>query len=284
MFNIQIKGLDTLKADVDDIIKRSLPKTIEVSINRVGKSLKENTVKQLSVVFDRPVKWTLNSVYFKPATAGNLNAWVWFKDDSAMDSSKGTPASKYLYPEVHGGPRNLKRLEKALQRFGVLPSGYYTVPGEGAKIDSHGNMDHRQIIEMLTGVRALQGMADTNFYGVRGGYKLRSSRTANFFVVKQKHGGLVPGIWERLPATGAGIRGHKGPKAVQKGQRQGKLYSVIQGRRVRPVLIFVKSPRYNVRFPFYDWAQNYVDVEFPKIFHQEIEKDKAHYFRKTGGR
>lgn len=273
MFKIEVKGLSELQADVDDLIKSRIPKITAIALTATAKALKENTVKQLSIVFNQPTPWTLGGVYYMYASPDNLNAYVWFKDDAG----KGTPAVKYLWPEVHGGPRNLKRYELALQRFGVLPGGYYTVPGKGVKLDRFGNIPTGLITELLTGVGALVGMSDTTFYGKLGGYKKRKSTTANYFVVKVKHGGLVPGIWERLPETGTKIRGYKGATARQKGKTRGEHYyeglgrfghSVIQGRKVRPILIFVKSPQYGVRFPFYQWAQDYVDVEFPKTFNR----------------
>lgn len=270
MFSIKIKGLKELQSHVDDLVKDRIPKLTAIALTQTAKSLKAYTERKLSDVLDRPTRWTLNSVYLMSATPDNLSAYVWFKDASAMDSNKGTPASKYLWPEVHGGPRNMKRYEVALQRFGVLPHGYYTVPGEGVKLDSYGNISSGTITEILTGIGALVGMSDTAFYGQLGGYKRRKRSTANYFVIKdKKHGGLVPGIWERLPETGARIRKYKGAVARQKGERSGKFYSVILGRRARPVLIFVKrAPRYASRLPFYDWAQAHVDQEFPKIFNR----------------
>ena len=39
------------------------------------------------------------------------------------------------------------------------------------------------------------------------------------------------------------------------------------GSAVKPIAIFVKRPSYRPRrLPFHEWAQAYVDVEFPKVF------------------
>ena len=200
VFKIKVDGLKEILENVDDLIKHRIPKMTAMAVTATAKSLKEATEKQLAVVFDRPNRWTLGSVYYRPASISDMNAYVWFKDDSAV--GKGTPASKYLWAQIHGGPRRFKRYEVALQRFGVLPPGYYTVPGAGIKLDSHGNIPTGTITEILTGVGALTGMSDTEFYGKLGGYKKKKKTTANFFVVKKKHGGLVPGIWERSPETG----------------------------------------------------------------------------------
>ena len=196
-----------------------------------------------------------------------MNAYVWFKDPEPL-----TQKESYLMPQVHGGPREMKPYEHALRSFGVLPAGHYTVPGAGIKLDRFGNIPRGTLTQILTGVRALRGMSDTKFHGVVGGYKLQKKTTANFFVVKVKHGGLEPGIWQRVPK---GRAVYNGPIAMEKGKTKGEHYytgigrrtsSLILARGVRPILMFVKSPRYAVRMPFYDIVQRFVDIEFPKIF------------------
>src|SRR3546814_8034127 len=48
------------------------------------------------------------SLYVKPATKTRLYANVYFREFA----SKGTPAVKYLGPEVYGGKRRVKRSEE----------------------------------------------------------------------------------------------------------------------------------------------------------------------------
>lgn len=278
MLKIKFDGLKALQDATDDIIKHHIPKMTAKTLTATAKGFKAFIEGKLPSIFDRPTRWTLNSVYYLSASPKDLNAYVWFKDETAV--SKGTPASKYLWPEVHGGPRRLKRYEVALQRFGVLPSGYYTVPGKGVKLDGYGNIPSGTITEMLTGVGALVGMSDTVFYGVLGGYKKRKRTTANYFIVRKPTGGLVPGIWERYAEKGSGIRGMKAPVTRQKGERKGKFYSVIQARGVRPILIFVKAaPQYQVRLPFYIWAEEYVNRELPLNWDRIAAAETLAYWR-----
>ena len=292
MLKIKVEGLEGLLNDVDDLIKHRIPKMAAMAVTATAKSLKDATEKQLSVVFDRPNRWTLSSIYYRPASISDMNAYVWFKDDSAV--GKGTPASKYLWAQIHGGPRRFKRHEVALQRFGVLPPGYYTVPGAGIKLDSHGNIPTGTITEILTGVGALTGMSDTEFYGKLGGYKKKKKTTANFFVVKQKHGGLVPGIWERSPETGKEFKSvlarqtgaySSTPKAGSwYSDKEKKFLSVIQGRAVRPILIFVKAPQYTQRFPFYDWAESFVNTNYQQFFNRIMAETLAYHKGKASRR
>jgi hypothetical protein len=83
---------------------------------------------------DRPMPYTLNSLYLQRATPANQQARVWFKDFAP----KGTPAGKYLMPQVHGGERSDKRFERSLQRAGYLQRGKQLVPASGirSRLDS----------------------------------------------------------------------------------------------------------------------------------------------------
>lgn len=285
---LEMRGLKELQADVDDLIRSRVPKITAMTLTEVGKGFKAEVERRLPEVFDRPTPWTMRSLYLKPATPQELSARVWFKDEAGKG---GTPASKYLLSQVEGGERRHKAFEKALIRFGVMASNEYAVPGAGAQIDQHGNMSHAQITQILAGVGALQGMSDYNFRGKRGGYTRRAN-TINFFAVRQKkHGGLVPGIWERLPDGSAALSSRdarrlkkQGAGAKQYGAGAGKFYSVVQGRRVRPIVIFVKRPpQYKKRLPFYDWGQTYINDNLAPVF-RRIAAETLAYWQNKGGK
>lgn len=248
---VDIKGLKEFKGYMEALQKNQLPFAIAKAINDTANEVKTELTNEMKKVFDRPTSYTLNSLFIKPATKRDLTATIGLKEWGG----KGTPASKYLAPQIFGGNRGFKRSEKALQRSGLLPSGMYWVPGKGAKLDAYGNISGSQMTQILS---VLQASFDTA-QNMTARSRVKNRKPRDFFVVKQRHGGLVPGVWERLPETGSAIAGYKGPNALQKGLRKGKSYSVIQGRRVRPVLIFVKSPNYKPRFLFFETAQKTVD-------------------------
>ncbi|MBK8706683.1 MAG: hypothetical protein IPN33_25955 [Saprospiraceae bacterium] len=86
--------------------------------------------KDMKRVFDRPTPFTINnSLYIKPSTRDDLQAEVWLKGDGMYESSKATPAVKYLSPEIFGGPRQARSSELDLRRAGYLESDMFTVPG-----------------------------------------------------------------------------------------------------------------------------------------------------------
>lgn len=289
MFKIKVSGLKELQAELKDLGEHRIKKTTAIALTETAVSLKEYLRKEIVNRFHRPTRWTTNSLFTKTASASNLNAHVWFKDPERVSQKES-----YLMPQVQGGPRELKPYEHALRGFGVLPPGYYTVPGAGIKLDRYGNIPRGTLTQILTGVRALRGMSDTKFLNRKtgqmeeGAYTLRKKTTANFFVLKKKHGGLEPGIWERVPE---GRAVYNGPIAMEKGKTKGDHYyagvgrrtsSLILARGVRPILMFVKSPRYSVRLPFYDLAQRYVDAEFPKIWHRLANETLAYWKGRKG--
>ena len=100
--------------------------------------------------FDRPTRFTLNSTFVRPARRDTPVAEVAFRDFAG----KGTPAFRYLRPQIHGGQRSLKRFERALQAVGALPSGMMTAPGWGVRRNRAGNVSQGQIVQILSALRA----------------------------------------------------------------------------------------------------------------------------------
>ena len=53
---------------------------------------------------------------------------------------KGIEPEKILQAEIFGGSRRPKRSEVALRRVGILPDGYFLVPGQACPLDQYGNV------------------------------------------------------------------------------------------------------------------------------------------------
>ena len=60
-------------------------------------------------MFDRPTRYTQNSLFLQPATKQKREARVWVKDTERPDH--------YLLPQINGGNRPLKRHGKAEHRL-----------------------------------------------------------------------------------------------------------------------------------------------------------------------
>ncbi len=231
--------LDRMIDRLDAIQKRELPFATMVALNRTAQDVKAAEREQIARVFDRPTPWTLNSLFTKGATRSALSAFVWLKDEAA----KGTPADRFLAPEVYGGARVPKRFELALIYAGAMPKGMFAVPGAAARLDAYGNMSSGQIVQILSQLRVQRG----------GGYESRAGGATKdakklaravkrqgyrIFVITKAHGKLLPGVYAR--------------------------YEFARGSAVKPLLIFVnKAPQYRKRFPFFEVAERTAAEQFP---------------------
>lgn len=144
---------------------------------------------------------------------------MWLKDDqeAALSPRQFTGAglaAEYLYPDVVGGSRSLKRFEIRLKNAGLLPPGMFVVPAKGAVLDRYGNLDLGQLVAVLSKLGTIREA--TNY-----GRRRRNNRyaTAQYFVSRGER--LHRGVWQLLP-----------------------------GRRLMPVYLFVDSVSYRRIFEF----------------------------------
>jgi hypothetical protein len=175
----------------------------------------------------------MNSLYLRGATPFRLEAKVWFKDLRFRQH--------YLVPQIHGGDRPLKRFEQYLQKAGKLPVGMMAVPGAAARLDGFGNMSRGQIVQVLS---ALQALPEAGYLANKSRRKgARRNRVTDLIFVGRPHPGWPAGVW----------------------QRQGLA-------RLKPILIFVRAPRYTQRFDFYGLANKIADREFPAMLNRELQR------------
>lgn len=123
---------------------------VAVGITWTGQEVKGHLRQKMEQVFDKPTRWTLNSLFLKPAKRDDYNAKVFFKDFAP----KGTPAGVYLDAQISGGDRNVKRAEQHLRRRGFLKGDMYLVPGRDAKLNAYGNLRKGQVTKALSDVGA----------------------------------------------------------------------------------------------------------------------------------
>lgn len=143
-----------MNVDLREVIKaiKKVDKQINfataVALTKTANKVKKAEQAEMSKVFDKPKPFTINSVYIVPASYKQVEptAIVGIKDKVKT----GTPAAKYLQPQVSGGNRRLKKAEAKLKGAGILPSGYYIVPGQGIRLNKFGNMTKGQIGKALT--------------------------------------------------------------------------------------------------------------------------------------
>ena len=127
---------------------RQVPFVMSFALTNAMKDARTAEVETMGSVFDRPTRYTLNSLQVVPATKTNLRAELRPKEFG------GRPAWKYLGPEIEGGPRRHKGFERALIARGLLRSNEYVVPSENLKLDANGNVPGSVITQILSALGA----------------------------------------------------------------------------------------------------------------------------------
>jgi hypothetical protein len=215
-----------------------------VALTRSIRDTQEAIKAEMQRAFDRPTAYALNGTFIKPATKQNLEARIWVKDNPF---GKGTPADRFLLPQIYGGGRGLKGMERILQRNGLMRAGWFAVPAAGAQLDGNGNVKRSQITQILSQLRAQSGSG----YESRATGSARSNRTVarqgvTYIALPVKRRGLEPGIYLKR--------------------------KFAHGTAVRPVFIFVQSVQYRPRLRFYEVGQATVNARFPIHFDAEWAK------------
>ena len=104
----------------------------------------------------------------------------------AKDRSEGSAltAEDILLPHITGQDREFKRSEKSLYRAGILPKGWYAIPGEAIRRDKYGNISRGQMTQMLSYLQANPDAAQNTTKNSMAKKKQRYS----YFVSRDKNG------------------------------------------------------------------------------------------------
>ncbi len=232
--------------------EKQVPYATSVALNKTAQAVREALRKKMPEVFDRPTPYTQRSLWIRRATKQELSAEVALKDFAG----KGIAASRYLWPQVHGGQRSQKRFEKSLSQVG--PDGYY-IPAGGAEYDAYGNISRGQIVRMMSFVEA---------FGEQG-YRANATAVSRARRAKNRTGqdgykrinGVVYFV-SRGKGSMSGNREQHLPAGVW--QKSG-----THGVDVKPVLIATKkTPTYTPRLPFYETAEQVHGEVFANEYEQ----------------
>lgn len=243
--SVQISGIGAAKNLVSGFSARRVSAAVATALNRTAVKVRDAERQAMATRLDRPTRYTLNALWIETATANaadagvraipqagdpynskltrsrHLQATVGIKDESA---GNGTPATKYLMPQVAGGARHVKRFERALQAAGAMPTGWQAVPAAGARLDAYGNISRGQIGQILSqvGVKLTAGYERNMSADARKRINAQRRAGGRFFAVLPGQSRLTPGVYQRE----------------------------FVGRNITPVLIYVKASAYRVRLPF----------------------------------
>lgn len=179
-----------------DLAQKQVRYAAMVALTRTASKARQETQREMATAFDRPTRYTINSVRFKPATKESLSAWLYISGDT-FDKNPFSPAEQ-LGHQFAGGGRNVKRMEKRLQMAGFLSAGEFVVPGAGAKLDAYGNMSKGQIQQILSQIKAT---GDAATYASKS--KRSTAKRKNNRIFWSRGGNLARGAWiDQGPAAG----------------------------------------------------------------------------------
>ena len=208
------ESLAAVRALAGDLPGRALADALNHTLNQAGQAL---TV-EMANVFNRPTPFTLNAVRVLNAKPNSLEAAVWVKDEKD-NASKGQAPEDWVAPQVFGGSRSEKKSETLLRAKGILPAGQFIVPAAGARLDAYGNISRGQMVQILSGLSAIEGKAGYTANASDKWRSLRKGHAQAFFVLRR---GKTPiGIAER------------------------------RGKAMIMVLAFVSQPQYRRRLDFH---------------------------------
>lgn len=244
---IELNVRTDLKIAMDAISERQrqIIYAAAVALTETGQDVKEAEIHEMRDVFDRPTPYTLNSVFLRRATKNDLRAVVWLKDQGG----EGTPADRYLLPQIKGGVRLLKKFELALRQAGLLPDGMIAVPGSGAKLDQYGNMSRGQIVQILAYFRTFGEVGYRANIDDKGRKRLarggRKRQGFAYFVGRPGDGKLPLGVWQR--------------------------FHFAVGSAIKPVLLFVNDAHYEPIFDFDFTGRDVVAKRWPVRFRAALQ-------------
>lgn len=232
MFKITNKGLQLQAKRYERLHGKYIPEASIDAVNWTAYDLRPVLQDEIKTSFDRPTRYTIDSIEVIKATLNRASATVRLKDYS----SKGAPAAIWLAPQVFGGERRDKRSEKLLRDRGILPAGMYVAPGAGMKLDSMGNVGRGQMQKILSGLGA-----QFDVYQRSTNSKRSIGNRKRFFVMT------------------------KGKDRLGIAERFGK-----QREQVRMVLAFIRKPSYTQRFDFYGISEQYAAEHLPINFDRSL--------------
>ena len=205
---------------LDDVSKKHIPFATAKALTATAQEVKAEIAAEMEKVFENPTKWTLNSLYMKPATTKTLAARVWVKNNK---DGTGPSPENWLLPEVMGGPRKYKRFEKALKARGLMPGDKALMPTQFADIDSNGNVSIGQITSILSYLQAFEENGYRANMSKKGQKKFNNKRGFGYFAGAPM--GQPGGIWKRI--------------------------NFAKGTALRPIFLFVSLPQYKTRLDFF---------------------------------
>jgi len=249
-----------LTGPLNELVKVQIPETSRLALNEALFANRKRLQDEANRVFDNPVPFTLNSFLFDKAKIKDKQVVgrAFVRDDAP----KGNAPSRYLNPQIRGGPAYQTRFPRALLNTVVTQidgrqtqakqRGTQLLTTRSPKVsrNRYGNMSQGQYTRILSAIKGGKSSAD---FLDTGAVPFNSAN--NYFYIDREaldH----PFFRNRFtyPAK-PGIY-----KAEMNGKQQ-RFYRVMTEGRI---------PTYTNRFKFFDISEETVTKEFVQRFQRRI--------------
>ena len=284
--SIKVEGLEALNAQLKDFSDRRARAAVATALTRTAVQVREHLHSRMRSDLKSPKPYTLNQLKYVPASAQKLAAAIGFNIVGIQDiqgrvlqyrdlGPGQTPAGKYMAQLSTGGQRNRKRFESALEKVGVLPSGWYAVPAARAKMDAYGNQSVGELRQILSWFDAAEMVAGSRQnMGPKGRDRRRqgTKKTAGFEYFVVAAGGM-----RSFARSGGKTGSHK----MQPGIYRRTSYAL--GSRIEPVVIFVRKAVYRRMFDFNAIGEAEAMKVLPREMRRAIDESAARLAAGKGG-
>ena len=291
--DIKVQGLKELQAELKDFSERRLRSSVATALTRTAVAVRGRMQERMAADIDRPTSYTMRNLRYTAATAKGLEAAVGFDIVANQDmygkvtgyANMGraqTPVGKYMHDQIEGGPRRSKRFELALRRVGLLPAGWFAVPGERAKVDSFGNQSPGEIRQILSWFDAAELVAGSRQNMRAEGRKKRMDGTRKtagwrYEVIRPSDVNRFKRTWGRASTAGPSRGTHKMQPGIY------RVTSWSLGHQIEPIMIFIRAASYKPRFDFYGEARHEADFIYPAEIRRAIKESRGRLAAKFGG-
>jgi hypothetical protein len=170
--------------------KNRYARTVRRVVNAAAYGALDDVRADMVRTFDRPTPFVKRGPYVVPARDGDQFGGTEARIDWREFGAGPVTARKVLRAQIEGGPRQLKRFERAMG----LPSNRIAVPGKWAPLDAFGNIPGPFLVQVLS---ALRLFGESGFRANRReGARLRKNQS-DFFMVRPgaEHRQLQPGVY-----------------------------------------------------------------------------------------
>lgn len=142
--------------NLNRVQSKQIPFATAMALTKTAQGLMNEQKRELRRSFDRPVAYTLKSLAYQPADKRDvpIKSRIFYREFAG----KGTPAYKYLTPNIKGERRRQKRHERLLS--GKIGRKIYTAPAAGAPVNAAGNLTGGYYTKVLS---QLQAFGETGF-------------------------------------------------------------------------------------------------------------------------